>query len=195
VPKISELSAATAVTTDDLLVVVDDPGGTPTTKKATGALVSEMVRGTTLTVPANQFVSSGGSPSATQRNGVPGWLLDAAASEDVVTLVEIPPTWLTYNVRIGWVNAGAGSGNVRWSFLRATTPAAGAVTTAPGTAVSVTGTAGAADVLVETIVATGIAVPTAGRFLQAQIRRLGADALDTLANDCMLAWVQFVKAT
>lgn len=33
--KISELTAATALTTDDLIPVVDDPGGTPATKKIT----------------------------------------------------------------------------------------------------------------------------------------------------------------
>lgn len=35
--KISELNAASAITTDDLLVIVDDPGGSEQTKKITVA--------------------------------------------------------------------------------------------------------------------------------------------------------------
>src|SRR5574343_78696 len=35
--KISELTTATAITTDDYLVMVNDPGGTPATKKITAA--------------------------------------------------------------------------------------------------------------------------------------------------------------
>jgi hypothetical protein len=37
--KISELSAATAVTPDDLFVLVDDPAGSPVTKKVSASLL------------------------------------------------------------------------------------------------------------------------------------------------------------
>jgi hypothetical protein len=41
--KISELTAASAITTDDLIVVVDDLAGTATTKKATVQKVVDLV--------------------------------------------------------------------------------------------------------------------------------------------------------
>lgn len=41
--KLTDLTAATAVTADDLLYVVDDPAGTPTSKKATAAVLREYV--------------------------------------------------------------------------------------------------------------------------------------------------------
>jgi hypothetical protein len=41
--KISELTAASAITTDDLIVVVDDLAGSPTTKSATAQKVVDLV--------------------------------------------------------------------------------------------------------------------------------------------------------
>lgn len=41
--KISELTAATTITTDDLIVVVDDLAGSPTTKSATAQKVVDLV--------------------------------------------------------------------------------------------------------------------------------------------------------
>jgi hypothetical protein len=41
--KISELTAASAITTDDLIVVVDDLAGTPVTKSATAQKVVDLV--------------------------------------------------------------------------------------------------------------------------------------------------------
>ena len=43
--KISELTAATAATSDDLVVIVDDPAGTPSTKKLTIAELATAVAG------------------------------------------------------------------------------------------------------------------------------------------------------
>lgn len=41
--KLSELTAASALTADDLLAVVDDPSGTPATKKATVQQILDLV--------------------------------------------------------------------------------------------------------------------------------------------------------
>lgn len=44
--KITDLTAATAVTADDLFEVVDDPAGTPTSKKATASILRTFINNT-----------------------------------------------------------------------------------------------------------------------------------------------------
>lgn len=50
--KISELPAATAITSDDLLVIVDDPSGTPVTQKITWASIIAAIVAASLTSTA-----------------------------------------------------------------------------------------------------------------------------------------------
>lgn len=56
--KITELPAASAITSDDLIVIVDSPAGTPITQKATAGMLATFV------VSAAGQVYQGRSPAA-----------------------------------------------------------------------------------------------------------------------------------
>ena len=143
---------------------------------------------------ANSFMSRTGSPALSQRNTVPMWLLDGAATEDICAIVAIPSTWTTYDVKVRYLNAGAGSGDVRWTYLKGDLPADDNATAATSSVGNTTSTAGATDVLKTHTLASAVAVPASG-ITVVHLRRIGGDALDTLANDIGVLYVDVVKAS
>lgn len=116
-------------------------------------------------------------------------LFDAAVTEQAVGALYIPPEWEECKVRLLWVNAGAGAGDVRWE-LRLQHTAAGATINAVGPVVgTVTGTAAAQYLMVETVAATIAANQGASADTMIRVSRLGGDAADTLANDAGLVGI------
>jgi hypothetical protein len=123
--KITELTAATAVTTDDLFVVVDDPAGTEETKKITAANVAASAPFTAAFLPATTFVHSKlwdvatGGPAysasalgvAGQRHG--GMLFDGAAQEVAYAWAPLPLV-TTFDLWLRWANPSATAGDVVW---------------------------------------------------------------------------------
>ena len=74
-----------------------------------------------LWVPAVRFIAAGGSPdlaargsTATAHEKAPGWALDAASAESVVTVVELPADYANgaIDVTVYLAPSGSGSGNV-----------------------------------------------------------------------------------
>lgn len=199
-PKISELPDATNVVAADELVVVQSA----VTKRVTANEVAlsapftsryaPLPASDTIRISAFDFIARTGSPVLSQRNTLPLWLMDGAATEDIASLAFVPSGWATYNVVVRYVNAGAGSGDVRWSYLRADLPADDIVTAATTSVGSSTSTAGATDVLKSHTIQSGVAVPASG-LVVIQIRRIGGDAADTLADDIGVVYVNLVKAS
>jgi len=122
------------------------------------------------------------------------WLLDAAATETVVFTTRFPTGWATYDIVLNWTNAGAGAGDVRWNYLTRTA-ANGVQLNSAAVEVNVTVTAPAQNDLKVTTLASGLAVPAAGSAHLIRLGRIGADAADTLANDCGLIDCLLVKAS
>jgi hypothetical protein len=82
-PKVSELTAASAVTTDDLVPIVDAPGGTPATKKAT---VAQLGAGLVTGLTVGDILYYNGSALARLPIGSAGQRLEVVAGL---------PAWIT----------------------------------------------------------------------------------------------------
>jgi len=147
---------------------------------------------------APEMRSLGGSPvldwvgpSATNRANV--FLMDSATAEDVGCAVVPPVDWKTVNITLIWTNMAASSGDVRWGLNRVVAGDGEDVTS--NTSIALTATApSTAGILKYTSLASGIAV-TGGKILVLRLRRDGAHAADTLANDAGIVGVLVEKAS
>lgn len=179
---------------DEANAHVNDTTGDPHPQYLTPAEGSAAyVASSSLWLPASQFIGAEGAPSLGNA-GAPAWLLDAATSERVATMVRLAPLgWATMHVDIYWGNAGAGAGNVTWRAFQEDF-VAGETLGAGGSPGDVTDTAGAQNVLRPPFrVITGQAVPADLFFLS--IRRDASAGTDTLANDAALYGVLLTKAS
>jgi hypothetical protein len=84
-PKISELTAGAAVTTDDLFPVVDNPGGTPVTKRVTGTQVADFVKGT---IP-NATTGAAGYMSSTDKTKLDGIATGAEVNQNAFSTIAV----------------------------------------------------------------------------------------------------------
>ena len=204
--KISQLTALTGagLANGDQFLVTDV--GSPNVSKSITA--DELAQGSQFSsrfVPKagdRMFVGAGemfatlGSPTLGRTNTTydwGGWALDSASNEGVGFNFVPPPHWATYDIIAWWTNDGAGSGDVRWSIALGSY--ADAENTAAGASqFSVTATAGLDNVTVKTTLTTGF-TDVAGEIVIANIYRLGANAADTLGNDCALLGIELVRAS
>lgn len=148
-------------------------------------------------LPAQVFVAVTGTPvvGEASTNDIGGYLFDAAATEIVFGMAQIPTGWNTYNTELWWVNAGAGSGNVVWRLDYSTGFGDGEAVN-PGTAGTQRTVAAPAGTTAEvTAMDSGITSPTTGELVPFRLRRIGGDAADTLANDACVLGVRLVKAS
>jgi hypothetical protein len=167
--------SADAASLDYLVKVAEAPGHTHSAAYVAKLDVDKIVFG-----PAD-LVAISGSPSVATINSWPVWLLDAAANEIVGNILKVPRDWTSVNVTIRWVNAGTGTGDVNFRFLsRGQT--VGDTLTSPAGSTEVVITASGQNVIVRTILVTGVAVNTANDILVAA-QRQGGVASDTLPND------------
>jgi hypothetical protein len=121
------------------------------------------------------------------------WLLDAASTETVGANYHFPHDWKTAYVKIHFVNAGVGAGNVRWEVAIGKKTVGETLNAANAQALSLTSTAQAQDLLSADVLATQMVV-TAGYDMSIRLSRLGGDAADTLANDVGVIGIEFIKA-
>lgn len=121
------------------------------------------------------------------------WLFDSGVAEAVGGFFMMPVGWATADMFVWWSNAGAGAGDVVWSFGTLTL-----VNTtnsdAAGTLSSSTITAPAQYVVKRSAGPTAITA-TAGQVVRLMLRREGANAADTLGNDAGLLGVELVRAS
>lgn len=146
---------------------------------------------------ANDLSALQGTPAlANQNSTVPGWALDAAATESVHTVVTFPADWNTFDVTIYWTpTTNPTADNAVFSFLMSSFDHAELLTGyATGSTQTFTAIVSDAFYLNEDILAVGASVP-AGVFHAFQIARLGADAADTLNVDAALIAVKLSKAS
>lgn len=116
------------------------------------------------------------------------WLFDASSEEIIGTELQLPIGWRTIKISLWWVNAGAGSGDVVWNAGVGVFGSGGDLNTADSLSASTTGTAGAQDILVKTVLSS-LNVDE-GELVFLRVKRVAADAADTLANDAGLVLVQ-----
>lgn len=151
---------------------------------------------TRLWLPASRFTVASGSPAMGVIAKVPVMLFDAAVNEIASVSTDVPAGWATYNVNLWWVNAGAGSGAVRWR-LDVANLADGVTLTDPTTAgTQPTPTALAQNVVETTAMrTTAQTAPTDAQALVLELVRLGGDAADTLPNDAGVLGLMLVKVS
>lgn len=149
---------------------------------------------TRIWIPALAFYNGiVGTPALGVSNRTVGWLLDSASTEIIGTQVDFPAGWTTYDATVYWANAGAGSGNVGFRCDVAALTA-GVATPAGGTGSAKTRTAGLQNIIVTSSLFSAAATAPDGPA-NFQVLRLGADAADTLANDCIVIGVLLTKVT
>lgn len=146
-------------------------------------------------IPADRFLLNFGSPTLdATTHGLPAWLLDAAATEVVATTEFIPTGWITFNMDMWWSNASSGSGNVvanvRYGLLYDASNATGGEVNLGNTTLA----APAQNIIKVTTVASGIYRPADG-VVRINVRRVGGDASDTLANDASFLGIRLRRAT
>lgn len=116
------------------------------------------------------------------------WSFDPATEELIYASVRIPRQWQKVNVRILWANSGAGSGDVVWKAEFNGLGVGGSLGSAPEYVATTTETAGAQDVLVESVLESGVFLAD-GEWLSLALGRAAANAADTLANDAAIVAV------
>ena len=122
------------------------------------------------------------------------WSLDAASSESVSGGVFIPSWWTTYHVDIVWGNDGAGSGDVRFALAYWDMDAGDNALTDWAGPLSLTATAGLNEIVVVSRILTSQTYAI-GKPCKFQLFRDGANAADTLTNDCAVAGLLFTRAS
>lgn len=137
---------------------------------------------------AASFIGAGGTART------PAFLLDATTPEGVGGTIRLPASWATVDVDLWWSNAGAGAGDVAWRGDRGTLTV-GSAPPANISNIPPTATAPAQNVVAQTRLFTGVAVPAAGALFTIGVLRGAADAADTLANDAAVVGFLITKAS
>lgn len=108
--------------------------------------------------------------------------IEMAESVDsyAVASVRVPSVWTNAQIRVLWANAGAGSGDVVWTFNAQATAVGADISAINSLSPNVTTTAGAQDILVATV---SPSFATSGGMVRIKISRGGTSGSDTLANE------------
>lgn len=145
--------------------------------------------GSRVWVPASQFYAVDGAPSLVldSASKQQGWSLDPATEESVACSVTWPDAWKRQNAYLYWVtptSVGAGSA-VRWETTHMYTDAGSVTLGAWANPLPVTSTAPATSAFMrQELVWNRNAL---GRVpLSVKVKRVAADAADTLATDAVL---------
>lgn len=143
----------------------------------------------------NDLGSFSGSPTIGLIGGTRGaaWLFDASSDEAVQTNLRIPKQATAVAFEVWWTNAGAGSGDVRWTILPGAFADAEDMNAADATTLAANVTAPSQDVLKKSSVGSTFAV-VGEDMVRVRITRNAINVSDTLANDCGLVGV-LVKYT
>lgn len=146
-------------------------------------------------MPARLFTAGLGSAAFSGGSSSPvRYLMDASSAESIATVFEVPPGWTTMNVELWWCNDAGGSGDVVWREEHQAYTDGGNAGGADTVGSNTTDTAGTANVVVTTTLASGISV-TAGGIMRLEIVRVATDSGDTLANDAAIISVKLIKAS
>lgn len=186
--KISELTAATALTGTEQFPVVQ--GGT--TKRTTVSALSGAyapLAGAVVWLPAQQFTVQIGAPNLAVTGGgsrFMGYQFDAAADEQVNTTFRVPAGWLTYGIDLYWSNSGAGTGDVRWSALQSQRAAGDDLAVGDFGVQGQTLPAPLLNILTVTAPTAVVTVDPTKTINHLRVTRAGTNVGDTLANDAVM---------
>lgn len=154
-----------------------------------------------LPAPSFQVVSGSPTLNAALPFTVPVWLLDEAATEIVSATFQGPRGWSTATAYLWWSRVGSTAGDIRWQFRYLPAKASGDIINTGEVTVGAFVTAGGTTQGVITRTSMGAmtlsADPTNDNrpLLAMSVRRLGADAQDTMVGDAALVGVELVKAS
>jgi len=198
-----DAAEAVPVTTDGLITSIDGNAASAYRVQADARLSATFAPlSDSVFIPAREFSPTVGSPAQVAvSSSFSALAFDAAASEYVMTLADLPPEWATLTLTLHWANLGAGAGNVLWVWDYIHLGDGDSIAGTPFTAGSgVARTAPAQNVLRVTLTEfstpqPAIPAPSGSRLLGLRIRRMGADALDTLPNDAGLFGVTLTKVS
>lgn len=145
-------------------------------------------------IPANNFISSTGSPTlGTSAGGrFPSWLMDAATNEQVNASFVSTRGWAKYVFDIYWCNAGAGTGDVQWTLTVSSVLAGGSLSTGDAGR-NATATALSQNNLVVTQVGYSNAFGFSEGINHIRVLRSATSPNDTLANDCAFIGVMMTR--
>lgn len=143
-----------------------------------------------LSLGTDRFEALSGSPvvgtvGGGRRNG---WLFDASSDEIIGTEFWTPVGWRTLKIKLWWVNAGGGSGDVVWAANVGQFVAGESLDAADALSVGTTTTAGDQDILTMTTL-SDVTIDE-GKLVFLRIKRTGTAGGDTLANDAALIAVR-----
>ncbi len=191
--KVLKKNATTGRTEWQSIVAADITSGT-----ITATQIANRTRADSLPLGAAIAGGSGVAASATygllgSNTRYAGWSFDQTTTEAItLPAFVVPQDYVSGALFVlGWVNAGAGTGDVRWQMLVSGYVAANDLNGAVEANTTMTATAGAQNLLSLT---THTVAPTtaAGEVMLIQVVRVGADGLDTLTNDAGLVSLAFV---
>lgn len=151
-------------------------------------------------IPATAFAAGSGSPVLSTNTTIytPGWQMDAAATESIVTTIDVLdklPGWRTCEVRLQWSNSTTGSGNIRARL--------DARRSTPGDATASLTNLGSATIAASTDQWKSVtnilnsSMTITGTRLTLRVLRMGsvADVLDTKTGDASFEGVVLTRLT
>lgn len=150
-------------------------------------------------IPAAQFTPLDGTPTITASAvGLPKYDFDATTPESVVGIIDIPPTWATFNIWLVWSTAGGSTNSLVWYVDYV--PLTGQVQAIVSGSQPSGFTAGSKQTFASVNTAGNVRAHrvlgpsrvTGGRPLVFKVRRDPADASDTFAADAWFfgLWVE-----
>ncbi len=146
--------------------------------------------------PANQMMIHSGAPTLGTLRNDPHYLLDASSAEYVGGSLLIPAWWTTFNVRVRWANAGAGTGDVAQQIVYSFAGDGDNADTTTATATTaVVAAAPAQFVVEETLLNAAPIANVTNKIFRIRLGRAVADAADTLANDIYAFGLIFEQAS
>lgn len=134
-------------------------------------------------VGAGKMSGAGGSPSLSNVNRHGVYMLDASTDEWVTTDVDIPKEWQTANLKLRYINGGAGSGDVVWLGHIDKANSASDSVSAPSGGSATTVTATAQNQIDEVTLQTNVSLSGHDGLVTVAIQRDADNIADTLAND------------
>lgn len=137
-------------------------------------------------------ISSGSPALTTVQQLTPAYTMDPDNIEGVCFGVWLPDSWSTYDVEFWWANAGTGSGDVEWGYLRKNITEGEDSSAASSS--TIVDTAGSQNVTQRVTVATGV-TNDADEMLSVLARRVASSSGDTLGNDAYFIGARLTKAS
>lgn len=148
-------------------------------------------------LPVRSFGAISGTPAIGLIGGSrrEGWLFDSGSDEVIQSTFLVPKGWTKFNCTLYWVNAGAGSGDVEWFMQAREFAVSESLDQADNLSLDgAAQTAGARDILMSHVFASGTLACTAGELFAIRVKRDASVGTDTLGNDAAVFGLKLTRA-